>query len=101
VSSGWFGHENLAKQLSSEYIVQGHRFNIFEGVGCYPYTWNTPLAYVLVMAPPLIIGVISGGYSGMYLSFFVLMSADKIASHEFHCLQEMPHRVQTGPILQL
>jgi len=36
-----------------------------------------------------------------YVPFIlVLMHADKIASHEFHRLQEMPQRVQTGPILQ-
>ncbi|KAF9238461.1 pheromone A receptor-domain-containing protein [Melanogaster broomeanus] len=29
-------------QMCVHYVVQGHRFNIFEEVGCYPFTWNTP-----------------------------------------------------------
>ncbi|KAF9236186.1 STE3-like pheromone receptor [Melanogaster broomeanus] len=31
-----------------EYIVQGHRFDIFEQIGCYPHTVNTLPAYPLV-----------------------------------------------------
>ncbi|KAH8103760.1 putative pheromone receptor [Phellopilus nigrolimitatus] len=41
------------------YIVQGHRFNIFEEVGCQPAIVNTALAYVLLLAWPLVIGSIS------------------------------------------
>jgi len=47
-----------------EYMVAGHRFNIFEDYGCSPATWNTPLAYVLVWSWPLIIAVISACYGG-------------------------------------
>ncbi|KAF8160982.1 pheromone A receptor-domain-containing protein [Crassisporium funariophilum] len=52
------------------YIVQGHRFNIFQEIGCYPYTYNTPLAYVLVSAPPLVLGLTSGAYSIMSIIAF-------------------------------
>ncbi|KAJ3574648.1 hypothetical protein NP233_g1617 [Leucocoprinus birnbaumii] len=44
-------------------IVQGHRFDIFEDVGCWPTTYNTPLAYALVLAPPLGLAVIASAYS--------------------------------------
>jgi len=46
----------------SEYIVSGHRFNIYEDFGCGPATWNTHLAYVLVYFWPLILGVVSATY---------------------------------------
>lgn len=49
-----------------EYIVQGHRYNIFEDVGCYPFTYNTPVAYVLVITWPIVIGLISGVYCGKF-----------------------------------
>ncbi|KAF8894930.1 pheromone A receptor-domain-containing protein [Gymnopilus junonius] len=52
------------------YIVQGHRFNIFEQVGCYPFTYNTPPAYFLVFMVPLPIGLISGTYSVMSIVAF-------------------------------
>ncbi|KAF8972945.1 STE3-like pheromone receptor [Flammula alnicola] len=45
------------------YIVQGHRFNIFEEVGCYPFTYNTPPAFFLVYMVPIPIGLTSGAYS--------------------------------------
>ncbi|KAH7882760.1 pheromone A receptor-domain-containing protein [Phlebopus sp. FC_14] len=43
-------------EMCVHYVVQGHRFNIFEEVGCYPFTWNTPPAYALVFAWPIAIG---------------------------------------------
>jgi pheromone a factor receptor len=49
-------------EMILQYIVQGHRFNIFEEIGCYPATFNTPLAYVLVFAWPMVLGCISAYY---------------------------------------
>lgn len=49
-------------EMVLHYIVQGHRFNIFEEIGCYPATYNTPPAYALVFTWPLIIGCISAYY---------------------------------------
>ncbi|KAG2131852.1 STE3-like pheromone receptor [Suillus cothurnatus] len=46
-------------EMILQYVVQGHRFNIFEEIGCYPAIFNTPLAYVLVFAWPMILGCIS------------------------------------------
>jgi pheromone a factor receptor len=49
-------------EMILQYIVQGHRFNIFEEIGCYPATYNTPPAYVLVFTWPLVLGCISAYY---------------------------------------
>ncbi|KAG6329401.1 hypothetical protein ID866_9688 [Astraeus odoratus] len=49
-------------EMILHYIVQGHRFNIFEQVGCYPFTWNTPPAYALVFTWPVAIGLVSAYY---------------------------------------
>ncbi|KAG1763918.1 pheromone A receptor-domain-containing protein [Suillus occidentalis] len=49
-------------EMILQYIVQGHRFNIFEEIGCYPATYNTPPAYVLVFAWPLALGCCSAYY---------------------------------------
>lgn len=46
-----------------QYIVQGHRYNIFEDIGCFPVTIVTPQAIVLVYIPPLILSLISLFYS--------------------------------------
>lgn len=54
----------------------GHRFDIFEDIGCLTFTYNTPLAFVLVMAPPLILGLISAVYCGKQsLSLYVCSPA--------------------------
>ena len=47
-----------------EYIVQGHRFDILEDVGCFPATYNTPPAYALTLAWPVAIGAVSLVYCG-------------------------------------
>ena len=46
------------------YIVQGHRFDLFEQVGCYPHVVNMLPSYFLVVMWPIIIGVISAIYCG-------------------------------------
>ncbi|KDR68315.1 hypothetical protein GALMADRAFT_146535 [Galerina marginata CBS 339.88] len=46
-----------------EYIVQGHRFNILEDVGCYPAIYNTPLAVAFIGVPPVLIGLVTARYS--------------------------------------
>ncbi|KAH7923649.1 pheromone receptor [Leucogyrophana mollusca] len=49
--------------MALEYIVQGHRFDIFEQIGCFPFTLNTPPAYPLVLMWPVVIGLISAIYA--------------------------------------
>jgi len=58
-------------ELSLEYIVAGHRFNIYEDYGCGPATWNTPLAYVLVHSWPLAIACVSACYGGLTIHAFM------------------------------
>jgi pheromone a factor receptor len=55
---------------STAYVTQGHRFNIFEQAGCYPWTYNTPVAFVFVWTWPLIIGLISAFYCFMTIRAF-------------------------------
>jgi pheromone a factor receptor len=45
-----------------DYFVEGHRFDILEDIGCYPAIYATPLALVLVLCWPLVIGVVSAVY---------------------------------------
>jgi pheromone a factor receptor len=62
--------------MALHYIVQGHRFDIVEDVGCRPATFNTPPAYPLVLLPPLVIGLISGVYSVLIIKAFYLRSVE-------------------------
>jgi pheromone a factor receptor len=62
--------------MTLQYIVQGHRFDIIEDVGCRPFTYNTPLAYPLVIFPPLVIGLISGVYSALTIRAFYHRSVE-------------------------
>lgn len=47
---------------TAEYVVEGHRFDIFEDIGCYPATYITPLAFLFLLCWPLAIGVVSAIY---------------------------------------
>ncbi|KAJ6451997.1 pheromone A receptor-domain-containing protein [Mycena vitilis] len=57
-------------QMILQYVVQGHRYNIMEDVGCYPTTYNTPLAYPLSYLWPNVIGLISACYCVLSLREF-------------------------------
>lgn len=46
------------------YIVQGHRFDIFEQVGCYPNIVSMLPSFFLVIMWPILIGIISAIYCG-------------------------------------
>jgi len=56
-----------------QYIPQGHRFDIWEDIGCFPFTYNTPVALALVSIPPIIIGLISGVYGVLSIRSFLLL----------------------------
>ncbi|KAJ7585980.1 STE3-like pheromone receptor [Mycena floridula] len=51
-------------------VVQGHRFDILEEVGCFPVTYNTLPAYFLYSMWPVLLGVISFTYSFRTLRSF-------------------------------
>ncbi|KZP13965.1 STE3-like pheromone receptor [Athelia psychrophila] len=52
------------------YVVQGHRFDIIEQVGCIATIYNTLASYFLVFLWPVFIGCISCVYSGLTLRAF-------------------------------
>ncbi|KAG5640715.1 hypothetical protein DXG03_007436 [Asterophora parasitica] len=54
-----------------QYIPQGHRFDIFEDVGCFPYTYMTPVGIALVNMPPVLIGTVSAVYSVLSIRAFL------------------------------
>jgi pheromone a factor receptor len=64
--SNIFFHTSWPTLLSSDYVVQGHRFNIVEEVGCYPDVYSTPLAFVLVFSWPILLGCVSFFYAGKF-----------------------------------
>ncbi|KAI8968749.1 STE3-domain-containing protein [Trametes punicea] len=54
------------------YVVQGHRYNIIENVGCTPDIWNTVPAYPLVFMWPVLLGCITFVYSALTLRTFYI-----------------------------
>ncbi|KAH9911222.1 pheromone A receptor-domain-containing protein [Fomitopsis serialis] len=48
--------------IALAYVVQGHRFDVFEVLGCYPAIYNTIPAYPLVYMWPVAIGMVSAVY---------------------------------------
>ncbi|KAJ7597588.1 pheromone receptor [Mycena floridula] len=49
----------------------GHRFDIIEDFGCRAFTYLTPVAFVLVLVPPLILGLISGIYGYLCIRLLI------------------------------
>ena len=52
------------------YVVQGHRFDIFQELGCFPSVYNTLMTYFLVSVWPVVIGLVSAVYCGGFLPIF-------------------------------
>lgn len=67
---------------SSEYIVSGHRFDIYEGIGCSAFTYNTPLAYPFSLLWPLVIALISACYCGMCLNQILMLDTRLTFNHQ-------------------
>jgi len=59
----------------AEYIPQGHRFNIYEDVGCFPHTYNTWVAIVVINVPIILIGLVSGFYA---ISSIIFLNRNRI-----------------------
>ncbi|KAI0341208.1 STE3-domain-containing protein [Trametopsis cervina] len=57
-------------QIVMQYIVSGHRYDIFEDIGCLPFTYNTPVAYPLSIVWPVVIGLVSALYCILTLRAF-------------------------------
>ena len=76
----------------ADYIIQGHRFNIFEDVGCYPATYYTWPIYPIIYLPPIVIGLFSATYATLTIIAFyknssqfnaILSSNSSITSNRF------------------
>ncbi|KAG1796922.1 pheromone A receptor-domain-containing protein [Suillus plorans] len=61
--------------VALQYVVQGHRFDIYEDIGCYPFIYNTLPAFFLSDSWPIIIGLVSSVYCGLSLKAFYLRRA--------------------------
>ncbi|KAF9494768.1 pheromone receptor [Pleurotus eryngii] len=59
-------------QMGLQMIVEGHRYDIWEDIGCLPKTFNTPPAYPLSILWPLVIGLISAVYCLLTLRAFMI-----------------------------
>ncbi|KAJ7636804.1 pheromone B alpha 1 receptor, partial [Roridomyces roridus] len=57
-------------QIPLQYVVQGHRYNIYEDVGCLGETFETPVAVVLYHLPPVIVGLVSAVYCILSIKHF-------------------------------
>ncbi|EIN05681.1 STE3-domain-containing protein [Punctularia strigosozonata HHB-11173 SS5] len=57
------------------YIVTGHRFNIFEDVGCWPALYDTIPTFFLVSAWPILLGLISSVYCVLSLRALIRRQA--------------------------
>ncbi|KAJ6542964.1 pheromone A receptor-domain-containing protein [Mycena capillaripes] len=57
-------------QIPLQYIVQGHRYNIFEDIGCLGETYETPVAIVLFHLPPVLVGAVSAVYCVLSIKSF-------------------------------
>lgn len=57
-------------EMILQYIPQGHRFDIYEDIGCFPSTYFTPVAIALVHVPPVAIGCVSAVYSILSIRAF-------------------------------
>ncbi|KAF8218915.1 pheromone receptor [Tricholoma matsutake] len=57
--------------VALQYVVQGHRFNILEDVGCYPALYNTLLTYFISGMWPIIMGAVSAIYGILSLRSFL------------------------------
>lgn len=54
--------------LVLDVVVQGHRFNIAEDIGCLPAIFVTPLTFPLLFMWPVLIGLMSFAYAGKHPS---------------------------------
>ncbi|KAF8870067.1 fungal pheromone STE3G-protein-coupled receptor [Gymnopilus junonius] len=62
--------------VALQYIVQGHRFNIFEDAGCFPALYNTLPTFFISSMWPLILGLISAVYCVLTLRLFARRRAE-------------------------
>ncbi|KAG9050519.1 a-factor receptor [Tulasnella sp. UAMH 9824] len=52
-------------------VVQGHRFDIIENVGCWPSVYVTPVTIPMVFLPPILINIASTVYASLAIRAFL------------------------------
>nr|AVI69659.1 pheromone receptor [Cyclocybe aegerita] len=57
--------------MALHYIVQGHRYDIVEDLGCRPSIYNSVQSILIVWLPPLILVTLTLVYSGLALFHFL------------------------------
>jgi hypothetical protein len=57
--------------LPLDYIVQGHRANIIQGVGCWPTYYITPPTFILLLIWPCVLSLIAIVYGMLSLRAFL------------------------------
>ncbi|KAJ7842324.1 pheromone A receptor-domain-containing protein [Mycena leptocephala] len=84
-------------QIPLQYIVPGHRHNIFDDIGCLGETYETPLAVVLFHLPPSSSAPIKSFYNSR-AQFRLLLSAPASANLANRYLRLIAP-ASTGPLL--
>ena len=59
-----YKYRGVLSKETTDYVVQGHRFDIMERIGCWPVTVNTIAAYFLIFMWPTVLGMITMVYAG-------------------------------------
>ncbi|KAG8948931.1 a-factor receptor [Tulasnella sp. 424] len=52
-------------------VVQGHRFDIIENLGCWPSIYVTPVTIPMVFLPPILINLVSATYASLAIRAFL------------------------------
>ncbi|KAB5588812.1 Pheromone B beta 1 receptor [Ceratobasidium theobromae] len=58
-----------------DYVVQGHRFDIIEEIGCIPYVYQSVAGLLIVRLPSLLVSLGGLVYAGIALHWFVYRRA--------------------------
>ncbi|KAG8950991.1 a-factor receptor [Tulasnella sp. 424] len=62
---------SCANKLHAGVVVQGHRFDIIENIGCWPSIYVTPVTIPLVFLPPILINIVSMVYASLAIRAFL------------------------------
>jgi len=95
-------HKSAILTNISDVVVQPHRFDILEDVGCYPVIYTTLPAYFLVYMWPVLLGSISFVYSGkspidpydLFFSFVPTSRSDPTMLLDASCAIQRAHLIQ-------
>lgn len=66
-----------------DYIIQGHRFDILEDIGCYPVVYNTLPSYFLYFMWPVALGIVSFFYSGTFSTYLRVFLGIQLLSRSY------------------